>query len=165
MTDKPIRVDLTPFNLVYAGLVGVSRQVKGVKKKGTYGVKNFKDGWQNNCDGATGECAIAKWLNVFWDGALGDFRAKDVGGRYQARTTPYDWGDMILHPDDADDDVFILVLSHNAPAYYLKGWVYGREGKLEKYWRDGEKNRPAFFVPQGMLEPMSTLPGLREDKP
>ncbi len=139
-------------------MVGVSRHIKGHRKKGQYGVDNRKLGWQINIDGACGEMAVAKWMGRYWDGALGDFTAKDVG-KLQVRTNPNDWGDLILHPKDADDDVFILVLSHNAPIYKLQGWLYGREGKQTQWWRDGEKGRPAFFVPQSALRSVDELLG------
>tara|TARA_Y100000310_G_scaffold191013_1_gene191013 strand:+ start:2173 stop:2637 length:465 start_codon:yes stop_codon:yes gene_type:complete len=150
------KIELTPHNMLAAGLVGVSRQVKGLKKAGRYGVNNEKTGWQIHCDGACGEMAVAKWSGVFYDGALGDFEAKDAG-KYQVRTNPNDWGDLILHPRDNDDDIFILVLSHESPVFYLRGWLYGREGKKKEYWRDGTKGRPAFFAPQEILRDVAEL--------
>jgi hypothetical protein len=154
--DEIIVITLTPHNLFMAGLIGISRHVKGAHKLGQYGVDNSKTGWQINCDGAAGEMAVAKWLGIFYDGAIGNFRAKDAA-EYQVRTNPNDWGDLILHPKDADDDLFILVLSHASPTFQLRGWLQGKEGKQQKWWRDGTKNRPAFFVPQAELHPMCEL--------
>jgi len=149
-------IKLTPHNLFHAGMVGVSRHIKGASKKGRYGADNVKAGWQINCDGAAGEMAVAKAFNLYWDGALGNFNAKDVG-KLQVRTNPNDWGDLILHPKDDDEDIFILVLSHLAPTYRLKGWLKGADGKLKKWWRDGAKGRPAYFVPQSALSPIKEI--------
>ncbi len=156
MTDCP-RLTLTPHNLFYAGMVGVSRHIKGARKAGQYGADNARVGWQINCDGACGELVLAKYRNVYWDGSLGNFGAADVG-RIQVRTNPNEWGDLILHPKDANDDIFVLVLSHDAPMFHLRGWIKAGEGKHDKWWRDGTKNRPAFFVPQDALIGMSSLP-------
>ena len=150
-------VKLTAHNMFMAGMVGVSRHVKGMNKQGQYGANNNKNGWQYNCDGACGEMCVAKYLNKYWDGALGNFRAQDVG-HYQVRTTPNDWGHLLLHPKDEDAEVFILILSHGSPEFILKGWLLGKEGKVDEFWRDGTKGRPAFFVPQEALHSMDTLP-------
>lgn len=149
-------ITLTPHGLFMAGIIGVSRQVKGASKVGRYGVKNSTVGWQYNCDGVCGEMVLAKWLNVFYDGSIGNFKAKDAGD-YQARATSHKLGHLLLHPPDAAEDRFVLVLTHAAPVFTLFGWISGKEGKLQKYWREGEKDRPAFFVPQSVLQPMDTL--------
>ena len=155
-------IKLTDHNLFVAGIIGCSRHVKGAKKQGQFGVNNATLGWQINCDGACGEMALAKWLGVWYDGALGDFTAADVGN-YEVRTNPNEWGDLILREKDPDTSVFVLVLSHNAPRFLLRGWMYGYEGKQERYYRSGSKHkqedRPkAFFVPQRALKPMEELP-------
>lgn len=150
-------IQLSNHNLQTAGLVGVGRHIKGIKKEGQYGCNNVAVGWQVNCDGACGEMALAKYLGVFWDGNMGNFQAADVGA-LQVRTNPNAWGDLMLHPKDKDEDIFVLILSDKMPSYTLRGWIYGHEGKLQKWWRDGAKGRPAFFVPQSELHDMSTLP-------
>jgi hypothetical protein len=154
--DEKVFVTLARSEMFIAGMVGVLRNIDGYGKKGRYGHDNAKSGWQNDCDGSCGEMSASKWLNVYWNGNLGDFAAKDAG-IYQVRTNPYEWGHLILHPGDRDGDKFILVCSANAPRFQLVGWAFGREGKKQEYWRDGQKGRPAFFAPQDILHPMSTL--------
>ena len=156
-TGQGLKIRLTHHNLFIAGIIGISRHVKGVDKQGRYGADNARSGWQLNCDGACGEMAVAKWLGAWYDGALGNFEAADVD-ELEVRTNPNDWGDLILHPSDPDDSVFILVLSHDTPWFQLCGWMYGRDGKKDEYWREGTKGRPAFFVPQSTLRPMEDLP-------
>jgi hypothetical protein len=157
----PTAIELSNHNLKTAGLIGVDRNINGLKKEGQFGCNNVAVGWQSNCDDACGELALAKYLGIFWDGNMGDFQAADVGA-LQVRTTSLETGALILYPTDKDDDVFVLVLSHKVPVYMLSGWIYGREGKLEKWWRDGTRGRPAFFVPQSELHEMSTLPLQRD---
>ena len=159
-----IKVELTENNLLCAGLVGVCRQVSGFVRdvqagrdtqKGKYGVNNAVNGWQYNCDGAMAEMAVAKHFGVFYDGAYGNFKAKDVG-ELQVRSTSLKRGSLLLHDSDLDDDRFILVLTFEAPVLYLCGWCYGREGKQEQYWRTDTK-RPAYFYPQNFLRSMDTI--------
>lgn len=154
-----VEISLTPHNLFMAGLVGISRHVKGAWKPGRYGVNNSNAGWQVNCDGAAGEMAVAKWLDVFYDGNLGNFKARDAGP-LEVRTTALESGCLIIHPEDRDDGVFVLVLSHKSPTFILRGWLRGAEAKAKKYWKEGQKGRPAFFVPQNApeLKEMETLP-------
>ena len=139
-----------------AAMIGISRNVKGTGKAGRYGVDQVRNGWQIHCDGACGEAAVAKAFGLYWDGSIGDFGATDVG-EYQVRTNPNEWGDLILHERDNDADPYILVLSHGSPDFNLRGWIYGSEGKLSEYWRDGSPGRPAFFVPQDKLRPIEEL--------
>ena len=150
-----IEIELTPHNLLSAGLVGVSRYVKDTRKIGTYGADNVTKGWQMHCEGACGELAVAKHYGVFYDGALGNSQAKDAG-RSQVRTTHYKSGGLILHEQDASEDVFILVLSHKTPIFILQGWLYAQEGKQERFWR-ADWDRPAYLIPQSELQPMETL--------
>lgn len=59
-----------------------------------------------------------------------------------------------MHRTDPDDRPFVLVTGV-APKFVLRGWIWGRDGKLEKYWGERNNNgRPAFFVPQSALQPM-----------
>lgn len=159
-------IELTRHNIYYAGTIGVTRQVQTLFKKDYkgdyYGSSPKAYGFQNHCSGACGELVLAKWLGVFYDGCLDNineyFRYSDVGS-YQVRTTPYTDGKLILRTLDKENDVHILVLSHSAPVYHLAGWVYGHEGKLPEFLSDGGNGRrPAYFIPQGKLRSMDTLP-------
>jgi hypothetical protein len=86
---------------------------------------------------------------------LGKWRADDVG-IYQVRSTRLDGGSLILHKTDKNEAIFVLVTGE-APEFKVRGWMRAVDGKQEKWWRDTK--RPAYFVPQSVLEPMETLPG------
>lgn len=156
--EKLVAVQLTAHNMFMAALVGVSRHVKDMARIGKAGQDKRVRGWQDDCDGACGEAAVAKWLGVFYDGALGDFAAKDAG-HVQVRTTPRASGCLIVRDHDADDDIYILVLSHDAPNFILAGWIRGCDAKQGE-WRDAKgTDRPAaFFVPQEALKVMDEFP-------
>ena len=134
--------------MIQAATSGILRHVENTKKgkKPTYGIDPVND-WQAHIEGALGECAVAKALNMYWAGK-GTVGAADVGLDLEVRTTPIAKGRLILHPADKDNAAYVLVTGLNG-TYQIRGWVYGWDGKQEKYWDDpSEKNRPAFFVPQ-----------------
>lgn len=144
-------VSLTPAEILSAAHTGIMRQTQNLKRnrKPAYGATNATD-WQWHVEGALGECAVAKALGLYWTGNLGNLRATDVG-RYQVRTRSRHDYDLILHPEDPDDDVYFLVTGLNG-RYRIHGWILGRDGKRDEYWSDPAGGRPAYFVPQAALE-------------
>lgn len=153
------KVVLSWRELQLAAMVGVMRQVENLQKQRVD--KHKADPareWQTHLDGAIGEAAVAKWLDRYWNGNLGNLDADDVG-KFQVRYTYRDDGRLILHKEDGDDKVFILVTGIQ-PVLRLRGWIRGRDGKLPQYWTDPKTGRPAFFVPQSALKPMRR----KEDK-
>lgn len=146
-----MNVELTWPEVLQAAHVGVLRQVFALRhdKQDRYGCA---DSWTSHINGACGELAAAKALGLFWSGAIGDLRARDVGP-YQIRATERLDGCLILHPDDDDNHPFVLVVG-SGQHYRLAGWILAREGKQDCWWRGP---RPAWFVPQSELQPMATL--------
>lgn len=155
-------VTLSKFQVYLSGMVGVGRQTHCISQKTGYnGINNGKRGWQDHCDGALGEQAFAKWLNVFWDGSPNIYRKEPDVDIYEVRTNAQPWGDLILRDRDKNEGIYVLVLSHDCPQFTIRGWINGDEGKSQKWWRRGDPNRPeAYFVPQEFLHPMDTLPKL-----
>lgn len=140
--------------------IGTMRQVSNLYKgrKDAYGAEKM-NGFEININGACGEVAVAKWLNIFYSGNLGDLAAGDVNHpsvRIEVRTAFEAHYRMILHKKDRDDAIFIL-LTGTAPEFIVRGWCYGREGKQEKFWADPAGGRPAYFVPQAELRPIDEL--------
>lgn len=136
---------------MHAALVGVHRQLDNIaaRRQGRNGEKGEHD-WQLHIEGAMGEAVIAKWLNLYWSGSVGDLGSADVG-KYQVRTTSYANGSLILHPWDLDDAIYFLVVGKNG-AYSVPGFVRGRDGKRKEFWRDPTNSgRAAYFVPRSAL--------------
>jgi hypothetical protein len=102
--------------------------------------------------------AVSKALAIHWDGALGNYQAKDVGS-FQVRATTWPTGRLITHKNEATDDIYILVLLHALPVAILRGWKRGKDACVKPNWCPNA-NRPAFFTPQDKLEPMDELPQL-----
>lgn len=108
-------------------------------------------------EGAIGEMVVADYLGIEWDGNLGSYQAADVG-RHQVRATRWVNGKLIVHPHESDDDRFVLVTqdSGREQAYMIRGWLFGRECKVPKWWADPTgQDRAAFFVPQEALRAMA----------
>ena len=157
-----IRVQLTWPEVYLAAHVGSLRNVQSLRDcEPAYGCE-LDNTWTYNIEGTAGELAVAKHLNLFWSGAIGNRKAHDVGG-YQVRTnTSRRLDDMRLHPPDKDDHVFISVLSF-LPVFVICGWILARDGKRREWWREGSPKRPCFWVPRRFLRPMAELPVLTKD--
>jgi hypothetical protein len=135
-------------------------------KGDTYSFNKRNDvysGWGISIEGACAEKVVAKFVKKYWVGVLS---GKDDGadvGEYGVRSSWRNDGDLILHPKDRDDRIFIHVAGV-APWQVITGWLLAGDGKKEEYWRTPETNKycthEAYFVPQSNLNRMTTLPGL-----
>lgn len=151
-----LSVILTWAETFDAAIIGVMRQVQNLRdgRSDKFGASPT-NGWELHVQGACGEKAVAKHLGIYWSGNLGHLRADDVG-LFQVRTRSNHDYELILHPDDPDDRVWILVTGV-APQFRIVGWCYGHEGKNKAWWKDPAGNRPAYFVPQQALRSMDEL--------
>lgn len=152
-----IAISLTWHEVLLAASVGTMRQVQNLKndRKDKYGA-DPDNAWTPHIEGACGELAVAKYLGVFWNGALGNLGADDVGNFQVRRRTRMDW-DLLIQPDDDDNDAFIAIVG-KLPKLYICGWMMARDAKRQEWWADKSgKNRPAFFVPQSALRDISEL--------
>lgn len=140
---------LNPWEILFAAQCGLMRQVENIKKQRTpsYGAGDDSN-WQIHVEGCLGEYALAKFLGVHWAGK-GVLRAPDIGA-VDVRTATKDHYCLLLHEEDSDDRRYWLVTGING-AYTVQGWILGRDGKKSEYWKDPLGGRPAFFVPQSIL--------------
>jgi hypothetical protein len=156
-----VEVTLTFPEVCVAAHVAAMRRVQNMKF-GTAHKWNNADRetwWQNEVISCISEMAVAKHLDHFWCGAIGNYKAADVGASYQVRATEWANGRLILHPEDKDDQPYILarVIDNKVT---LPGWVYGHEGKQQHFWSAPKQypDRLAFFVPNEGLHGMDELP-------
>jgi hypothetical protein len=142
-------ISLSPSEILQASMMGVMRQVQNLKarRNDAYGAQT-QNGWQMHVEGALGEMALAKYLDVYL-GGTGTLRAADVGD-CDVRTTSGPNNRLILHPNDPDDRVFWLLTGQNGK-YTVRGNILGAEGKKQQFWKDPAGGRPAYFVPQSEL--------------
>jgi hypothetical protein len=156
-----IEVELNPANLAYIQFVSDKRnelERKHWGARGSHGADNTRYGNRLHYHGACAEASVAKYLNVWWDGDIGNYAAADVG-RLQVRSTPKSWGDLLIRPKDNGDHLFILVRLDELPVCKLVGWIYGRDAKQQRFWKDLRNNRPpVYLVPPGELNCMTEFP-------
>lgn len=131
---------------VYAGGV---RHLQFLKRgaRPMYG-KDVSTVWGEQIEGALSEYALAKHLNVHWEG-VGVAGGNDLAEE-EVRVTKLINGSLLLHPKDQDNKRYWLLTGENGK-YTIHGYIYGKDGKQEKFWRDPVGGRPAFFVPQSAL--------------
>lgn len=151
-----VTVELSYAEMQVAIMIGGQRQIQNMKldNKHSYGLEDGPIAWGNHIIGCIGEMAIAKHLNKYWCGAVGNYQSADVD-RYQVRATMHKNGRLILHPED-DACIFFLVIVEKRLCH-LAGWMHADDARHEKYWKDIGNGRPAFWVPQDDLMPMGAF--------
>ena len=156
-----IVITLTWSEICLASHVATMRRVQNMKL-GTarrYGDDDFDGVWQTDVISCMAEMGLAKHLDRFWSGAIGNYGAADVGLHHQVRSTEWAGGRLILHPDDSDAMPYVLARVRQNKVM-LVGWVYGHEGKRQDWWSapQAHPNRVAFFVPNDELHDITELP-------
>lgn len=148
------QVTLTPREVAYAATAGIYRYMAAVRRQRPQMEGQPARGrWDTDIEGCCAEMALAKCLDRYWSGAS---ETGDVG-RYEVRSSPYPDAHLIILERDADDAPFVLVTG-NAPDFQVRGWILGRDAKRDHYYRGGAcGHKPAYWVPQSALEPISEL--------
>lgn len=153
----PVDIVLDPAEVAMAASIGVHRNSYAIDHKLRQNHGMTGDGWAEHIEGASGELALAKHLKMYYGGAHLAFKGPDLGLRYQVRTRSKAWYQLIVRPDDSDNDIFVLVTG-KCPIFKIRGWILGKDAKKPE-WEQTYGNRPpAFFVPQEFLNPITTLP-------
>jgi hypothetical protein len=156
-----MRVGLSGIEMRYVAYVGVLRQQAAVEKgrPEPYGAPP-RDPTENHALGAAAEYVVSRTLGRHWYAVLERVTgAPDVFPNIHVRSTTYANGRLILHDTarDPEDGTFVLVTG-TPPTLTMVGWIHGANGKQTRWWGDpARKGRPAFFVPQAALRPMSEL--------
>lgn len=116
------------------------------------------EGWNIDIEGACGELAVAKVLNLYWSGGIDTFKGYDIG-TFQVRTTPSHSNSLIVRPPDPESHRYVLVTGL-CPDYCIHGWLHGYEAKQARWLRGHNGRPPAYFVPSSALHPIDELPQL-----
>lgn len=156
-----VEITLSWHEAAMASEVGRLRQLASVKAGRVDQHGFIGDGWSEHIEGACGELAVAKALNVYWDGSVDAFKRDDLPG-LQIRTRSQHAWDLIVRPNDADRSAWMLVTGR-CPSYVVRGWIYGHEAKRPDWLRTHGGRPPAYFVPSVSLRPIAELPGACHD--
>ena len=141
--------------MAHACHVGTQRRIRALAKgrQPAYGYKGG-DEWQIDVEGAGAELLVAKTLGVYCSPVVGalDTETGDVAG-LQVKWTKYGDGHLLVaRPDPAFN--YVLVVGE-MPCQHVIGWAPGQlvldQGPREV------KGRTGYWLPQRLLEPLSTL--------
>lgn len=140
--------------------VGLNRhaaaRARGGVHKWNWDVWGPDEATKRDIDGqsAVAEMLVAEATGRRWlsDGNVPDAPlAGDVEGGLQVRWTEHLHGHLIVHDEDPDGLIAVLVVGR-APNMQAIGWINCIEAKTPLYWREPPKvNAAAFFVPQSAL--------------
>lgn len=143
-----ISLELTTNEVCYAAFHGIMRRkdkLDGLRSDREQGCKST---WENEIEGACAELAYCKSRGWYWSG-LTAIRTPDAG-RVEIRWTRREGtGGLIIYRTDHNDTPCLL-LDGFAPHYRVIGWLYAREGKLEKFLEP----EGYFLVPRKLLRPL-----------
>ena len=163
MAPTPVEVTLTTYELAMAAQVGIRRQLEAIEQglPDKHGIDPV-NGWSVHVQGAAGEMAVAKALNVFWGGSFNTFTNSGDVGDLEVRTrAANDRYQLLIRPGDRGDKIFVLVKGL-APNYTIIGWMYGGLAKREEWAHDYGGRGKAYFVPTDELSDFSELRKIRE---
>lgn len=153
------RVEITRRMRTRAYRVGRARQDL-YDKCGTpnaYGLKGDSDYWLKiNQQGALAELVVATMIGTTdtWVECVEDYKSLkgDVVDHLQVRSTDKLNNGLILYPEDADEDCFVLVyVSPDHEYAVIRGWLWAHEGKKEQFWPGKQPERPCFMVSPHLL--------------
>ena len=102
------------------------------------------------------EYAWAKASGTFFDGGVNKFMSEPDTNGVEHKTLRDRNGRMPIRPTDKQERVFVCSFTDGQTVTFL-GWIRGTDKRDE--WKSNPGNaRPAWFVPQSALRPISELP-------
>jgi hypothetical protein len=148
-------VVLSWHEVAMASEIGRLRQLASIKASRLDRHGFSGNGWDVHIEGACGELAAAKYLDLYWDGSVDTFKANDLP-LIQVRTRSRHDYELLVRPEDDDEAIWVLVTGQS-PCFWLRGWLMGRECKRFEWVREHGGRPPAYFVPTLGLRPISQL--------
>lgn len=142
--------------------VATERTIQSILRnnKDSLSKKNWIDNLTTHIVGCIGEIAVAKGLNIQWDRSVGTYKNQaDLSGNIEVRHRSNPEFQLIVRDNDKDDSIYVLSRGMPPGAIEIVGWIYGHMAKKEEYKKDpGGYGRPAYFVPDNILQPMENMP-------
>jgi len=158
-----IQSTLTHTEIQLAHYVGMRRAASSLVK-GSSHAANITSGrpeYYYQMMGAMAEMAAAKALGCYWPGSWdtytrdGDITTRN-GEKLEVRYRSKAHYDLLLKEDDCPERIYILVTGA-APTFTLRGWIRGRDGMIQEYWRKVTDRPASYFVPQSALRGFGKL--------
>lgn len=143
---------LTTSDLYFAAQAGIMRRISAIKKDRCEPFGSPKsDLWGVDIESCIAEYLVAKAFNLPWIPYRENPKEikADVGENIQVRSTHLENGSLILHKEDDNDHIFVLVIGVGINKR-IAGWIKGEDGKNKNFWQT-KTGRPCYFVPQSHL--------------
>lgn len=148
--ENNISISLSQLEIMWASQIGTIRHTEAIKK-GLPDKHGFDgDGLMIHINGACGEMAVAKALDIYWAGSINTFKKERDVGDWEVRTRSKDYYDLLIRPDDDDKNIYILVTGE-IPNFKIHGFISGKNGKRQEWMKDYGGRPPAYFVPKNYL--------------
>lgn len=153
-----VEVKLSESEIQIAAFVGMSRQLYALRTglQSAHGAGAEHD-WQYHINGAMGEMALAKYLNIFWSGTVGVLNLPDVG-KLEVRTATSPDHRLIVREPDSDGSLFVFVTGVNGN-YSIWGFLAGKDAKKNAFLVAVAGRPNAYFVPKESLQPIEDIWG------
>lgn len=155
-----MKVTLTWAEVAIAARVGEARTIRNrAKGNGHRHGKAPGADWTADIEAACAEMAAAKGIGVYLPVAVSpdEDRHGDLGYGLHVRHSAREDARLILHRDDQDVGLFILITG-SMPTFSMPGFIEAAKGKRDEWWADPTGDgRHAFFVPQESLIPIAGL--------
>lgn len=152
-----MNVTLTWAEVSVAARIGEARTIRN-RAKGNgqrHGHADCAD-WSGDIEAVAAEMAAAKAIGVYFPVLAEADPDGDLGYGIHVRATARADGRLILHKDDQDGGLFILVTG-TIPTFAVPGFVEAEAAKDDAFWTDPGTGRPAYFIPQNVLHPIKGL--------
>ena len=100
------------------------------------------------------ELMVARYFGLDFDiNASKGKREADVGQGIEVRWTSYVHGNLIVYPNDRDNDVAVLVVG-KSPTYFIAGWLPMSFCKRKRF---KNPRQDSWWIDQGNLNPIENL--------
>lgn len=155
-TEHSIYVSLTDFEFNQAWEIGkqIWKLSQSAQLTDYWGNKsNGASGDRLQCLGAIAECAVAKWLNLFWLGNYNSFKNPDLADIEVRLIGVESYGLRVRNSDADDRKVLGIVIpkGKEREPYRIAGWIQAKDAKRPEWEMNPYNGRPMFCVPQKYL--------------
>lgn len=153
-----MNIILTSAEMAAAAIIGTNRNIAAIQQGLPDANGHQGSGWNLHIEGACGEIALAKALNIYWSASINTFKNGGDVGSLQVRTRSRDDYDLIIRPNDNRQSKFILVTGV-APHFTIHGWITGIDARRDEWWHEHGGRPGAWFVPTKELKSLYHLKG------
>lgn len=145
------RIKLEWYEQVTAGVIGVLRRVESLRHGLTHNPprpeleEKYGHLMARDIEAAGAEVAAARMIGRYWYAGVNQWDQCDVWPDVEVRWTEYKGGRLLLQKKDKPDSPYVLVVG-KFPDYEIVGWIRGRDGQREDWWKSRGRLLVARFA-------------------